>query len=82
MKRLRGFTKLTWEREPLPGLRCSLWLSEERGQYAYLYQSNGDRRVAKILEEQAEIHELYGLPEVRGDFATGARVMFLKGAGA
>jgi len=25
MKRLRGFTKLTWEREPLPGLRCSLY---------------------------------------------------------
>ncbi len=81
MKRLRGFTKLTWEREPLPGLRCSLWLNGS-GQYAYLYQSNGDRRVAKTLEEQAEIHELYGLPAVRGDFATGARVMFLKEAGA
>lgn len=81
MKRLRGFTKLTWEREPRPGLRCSLWLSE-RGQYAYLYQHDGDRRVAKTPEEQAEIHELYGLPAVRGDFATGARVVFLKGAGA
>lgn len=82
MKRLRGFTKLTWEREPRPGLRCSLWLNE-RGQYAYLYQSNGDRRVAKTPEEQAEIHELCGLPAVRGDFATGARVMFLeRGAGA
>ena len=81
MKRLRGFTKLTWEREPLPGLRCSLWLNGS-GQYAYLYQNDGDRRVAKTPEEQAEIHELYGLPAVRGDFATGARVMFLKEAGA
>jgi len=81
MKRLRGFTKLTWEREPRPGLRCSLWLNGS-GQYAYLYQCSGDRCVAKTPEEQAEIHELYGLPAVRGDFATGARVMFSKEAGA
>lgn len=68
--------RVAWERDLMPGLRCSLWIN--RGQYAYLYEHGKDRHVAKSAEEQADIHKLFGLPKVRGDFATGLRMMFLR----
>lgn len=79
MKRLRGYTRMSWERQ-VGGVSISLWVTPG-WKYAYLYE-NGARYVAKDAEGQAEIHRMLGLPAVRGDFATGARVMFLKGVGA
>ena len=70
MKRLRGYTRMSWERQ-IDGIEISLWVTPG-WKYAYLYE-NGTRHVAKDAEEQAEIHRTLGLPEVGGDFETGLR---------
>lgn len=70
MKRLRGYTRMSWERQ-IDGIEISLWVTPG-WKYAYLYE-NGTRHVAKDAEEQAEIHRMLGLPEVGGDFETGLR---------
>ena len=70
MKRLRGYTRASWARQ-VDGIEISLWVTPG-WRYAYLYE-NGAHYVAKDAEEQAEIHRMLGLPEVRGDFETGLR---------